>query len=58
MGAKDSLLSTITYIFQGNLEDPKEAAKIIAAAVSQSTGEEMMTLVERLHRKVFEEGLV
>lgn len=54
---KDYLFSTMTYIFETNVADTKEAAKIIRQSMSKSTGEELMTWAEQLKNEGFQEGL-
>lgn len=38
-GAEDYLLSTLTYLFQADIENPGQVAKIIGSEVSASLGD-------------------
>ncbi|WP_423063632.1 Rpn family recombination-promoting nuclease/putative transposase [Candidiatus Paracoxiella cheracis] len=57
-GAQDYLLSTLTYLFQADIENPAEVATIIGNEVSRSLGEELMSLAEKLEHRGFQKGIV
>lgn len=56
VGAKDYLTTTLKYLFQGDIEDPEEAVKLIYSGLSSNLGGEVMTLAERLEEKGFLRG--
>ncbi len=56
-GAQDYLLSTLTYLFQADIENPAEIATIIGNEVSRSLGEEIMSLAEKLQQSGFQKGI-
>ncbi|WP_423062470.1 Rpn family recombination-promoting nuclease/putative transposase [Candidiatus Paracoxiella cheracis] len=55
-GGQEYLSNTLTYLFQGDIEDLEKAVTLIQSELSSKLGDEVMTLAERLEQKGFARG--